>query len=104
VYRHAARRLRASSPARRASDLRRRLDDDVEPDAPPERDDARGTKPERDAEDELRRDRELRDGARDVRIHERVDDPSRYAERDRLDRKSTRLNSSHVKISYAVFC
>src|SRR5690606_41001467 len=23
---------------------------------------------------------------------------------DRLDRKSTRLNSSHVKISYAVFC
>src|SRR5207302_10894001 len=26
------------------------------------------------------------------------------AERDRADRKSTRLNSSHVKISYAVFC
>src|SRR5690625_6815653 len=24
--------------------------------------------------------------------------------RDRLDRKSTRLNSSHVAISYAVFC
>src|SRR5207302_8642746 len=24
--------------------------------------------------------------------------------RPRLDRKSTRLNSSHVKISYAVFC
>src|SRR5690606_21228303 len=24
--------------------------------------------------------------------------------RDRRDRKSTRLNSSHVKISYAVFC
>src|SRR5690606_40891203 len=24
--------------------------------------------------------------------------------RDRPDRKSTRLNSSHVKISYAVFC
>src|SRR3989442_4887196 len=23
---------------------------------------------------------------------------------DRLDRKSTRLNSSHVRISYAVFC
>src|SRR5690606_41521710 len=23
---------------------------------------------------------------------------------DRVDRKSTRLNSSHVKISYAVFC
>src|SRR5690606_39771574 len=26
------------------------------------------------------------------------------AEPDRTDRKSTRLNSSHVKISYAVFC
>src|SRR6202007_3448484 len=25
-------------------------------------------------------------------------------DRRRLDRKSTRLNSSHVKISYAVFC
>src|SRR3989442_10406448 len=25
-------------------------------------------------------------------------------EADRLDRKSTRLNSSHVRISYAVFC
>src|SRR5690606_40744118 len=25
-------------------------------------------------------------------------------EREALDRKSTRLNSSHVKISYAVFC
>src|SRR5690606_40735562 len=24
--------------------------------------------------------------------------------KDQLDRKSTRLNSSHVKISYAVFC
>src|SRR5690606_40206195 len=24
--------------------------------------------------------------------------------RERVDRKSTRLNSSHVKISYAVFC
>src|SRR5690606_42150367 len=29
-------------------------------------------------------------------------DPRRI--RDALDRKSTRLNSSHVKISYAVFC
>src|SRR5690606_41517880 len=26
------------------------------------------------------------------------------AKRNELDRKSTRLNSSHVKISYAVFC
>src|SRR5690606_41670213 len=33
--------------------------------------------------------------------------PAAQARRDRarqLDRKSTRLNSSHVKISYAVFC
>src|SRR5690606_5927047 len=28
----------------------------------------------------------------------------RGEESDREDRKSTRLNSSHVKISYAVFC
>src|SRR5690606_40710738 len=28
----------------------------------------------------------------------------RVVEWDRRDRKSTRLNSSHVKISYAVFC
>src|SRR5690606_41100094 len=30
--------------------------------------------------------------------------PLRSAEGTYLDRKSTRLNSSHVKISYAVFC
>src|SRR5256885_10074408 len=30
--------------------------------------------------------------------------PGRYAEAGRLDRKSTRLNSSHLVISYAVFC
>src|SRR5690606_39552929 len=28
----------------------------------------------------------------------------RYAQNGQKDRKSTRLNSSHVKISYAVFC
>src|SRR5690606_41651638 len=34
-----------------------------------------------------------------------LDDTSRdYISRIRGDRKSTRLNSSHVKISYAVFC
>src|SRR5438477_7316349 len=27
-----------------------------------------------------------------------------FVARDRLDRKSTRLNSSHMSISYAVFC
>src|SRR5690606_41788460 len=30
--------------------------------------------------------------------------PSRYVHIRQSDRKSTRLNSSHVKISYAVFC
>src|SRR5690606_41369104 len=36
-----------------------------------------------------------------------VVDPQKYADHvlhERQDRKSTRLNSSHVKISYAVFC
>src|SRR2546427_9393993 len=40
-----------------------------------------------------------------------IDDPLRYfldtarkLERELLDRKSTRLNSSHSQISYAVFC
>src|SRR5690348_18339153 len=31
-------------------------------------------------------------------------EPSRLAEIQRRDRKSTRLNSSHPSISYAVFC
>src|SRR5690606_40382936 len=30
--------------------------------------------------------------------------PGQHLERFFIDRKSTRLNSSHVKISYAVFC
>src|SRR5690606_17091889 len=38
------------------------------------------------------------DAADDTQVERR--DPARHAE----DRKSTRLNSSHVKISYAVFC
>src|SRR5690606_41704383 len=33
-----------------------------------------------------------------------VFDNFNIASRQRIDRKSTRLNSSHVKISYAVFC
>src|SRR2546430_13076089 len=33
-----------------------------------------------------------------------IDDPHRAFDRDELDRKSTRLNSSHSQISYAVFC
>src|SRR5438034_2700618 len=38
-------------------------------------------------------------GAHRMRFH-----PGRGAERGNLDRKSTRLNSSHTVISYAVFC
>src|SRR5438445_3081435 len=34
----------------------------------------------------------------------RVVDEERAVAPDRLDRKSTRLNSSHANISYAVFC
>src|SRR3712207_6947007 len=42
------------------------------------------------------------DGARANLVHE----PPEVRERpdDRADRKSTRLNSSHANISYAVFC
>src|SRR5207302_10534205 len=42
-----------------------------------------------------------------VRVHERRDlhvHLRGLPQRAALDRKSTRLNSSHVKISYAVFC
>src|SRR3712207_8131861 len=34
----------------------------------------------------------------------RACDPKEWHLQDRLDRKSTRLNSSHANISYAVFC
>src|SRR5690242_9416450 len=33
-----------------------------------------------------------------------VENREHEVENDRLDRKSTRLNSSHMSISYAVFC
>src|SRR5690606_42096398 len=41
-----------------------------------------------------------------LRNFEEAETEFRAANRDyaRIDRKSTRLNSSHVKISYAVFC
>src|SRR5690606_40510548 len=43
---------------------------------------------------------------RDVPIHESLEDLEwkGYDDARFPDRKSTRLNSSHVKISYAVFC
>src|SRR5207302_3641866 len=39
-----------------------------------------------------------------ARQGDRPDRRGRRTPADREDRKSTRLNSSHVKISYAVFC
>src|SRR5690606_39756496 len=51
-----------------------------------------------------------RDGFEVLRaLREKSDVPvlmltARGDDSDRIDRKSTRLNSSHVKISYAVFC
>src|SRR5690606_40252549 len=44
-----------------------------------------------------------RDGLAQLRVGQRRVHVLRR-ERHGLDRKSTRLNSSHVKISYAVFC
>src|SRR3712207_7961304 len=38
------------------------------------------------------------------RLHVGPQDLGRGVEAGRLDRKSTRLNSSHANISYAVFC
>src|SRR5688572_32428115 len=45
-------------------------------------------------------------GSRQPRFHDRLREPDvgRHAEALVEDRKSTRLNSSHSQISYAVFC
>src|SRR2546426_6079487 len=50
--------------------------------------------------------RELRDrGARNIELDRGRASPKRGRARDvAVDRKSTRLNSSHLVISYAVFC
>src|SRR5258707_6867354 len=42
-------------------------------------------------------------GVVEHRLHLNADQPERDY-RGRIDRKSTRLNSSHANISYAVFC
>src|SRR5256885_8977764 len=44
----------------------------------------------------------VRDAQKRVRRHQ--DEQQERDRDDRLDRKSTRLNSSHLVISYAVFC
>src|SRR3712207_8835363 len=43
-------------------------------------------------------------GGSSGRLRGRRDPPVRWRGRRRRDRKSTRLNSSHANISYAVFC
>src|SRR5437868_7649988 len=48
--------------------------------------------------------RALADQGRTIRLPVHVADQVRRLMRARRDRKSTRLNSSHVSISYAVFC
>src|SRR5947207_6245845 len=66
----------------------------------------------REAEPLVQHPRQLRPDARQARQQPlRVDVPARGPERaelagsdQALDRKSTRLNSSHTVISYAVFC
>src|SRR5256885_13150258 len=45
-----------------------------------------------------------RDGDREVASRDDRRHADGHAEGEQLDRKSTRLNSSHLVISYAVFC
>src|SRR3989442_6563866 len=46
----------------------------------------------------------LRDQKPAEHVHRGKPDRDRAEDRAEVDRKSTRLNSSHVRISYAVFC
>src|SRR5947208_15523671 len=48
--------------------------------------------------------RSAEDHDRGVRVQEHPQIAAHHDERDQQDRKSTRLNSSHQIISYAVFC
>src|SRR3712207_7953591 len=58
-----------------------------------------------DHEDQCHEDERLRRGVPELGVRERREDPCREDVQRRLrDRKSTRLNSSHANISYAVFC
>src|SRR2546430_10243878 len=53
----------------------------------------------------LFRSRDAGSGRRDRARQDRRENPDRVHPRDSpIDRKSTRLNSSHSQISYAVFC
>src|SRR5204863_10028275 len=95
---HRAHRDLPSFPTRRSSDLRRADDDVVFAGDPVEKDGERreedhvGSRPRGPAHLANPGDQHPRHG--DVPVPPLVT----------LDRKSTRLNSSHVEISYAVFC
>src|SRR3989475_2189265 len=58
-------------------------------------------RPRLEISDEGRDQRQLSEGAS---LGRRPGGPPGHAERGARDRKSTRLNSSHSQISYAVFC
>src|SRR3712207_7957062 len=71
----------------------------------------RSPRPARDPADADRRDRRRPRDARarergdgDLQPHALLPGDARARGRDERDRKSTRLNSSHANISYAVFC
>src|SRR5258707_960656 len=52
----------------------------------------------------LNRERDRGDRHIDDRVHFLFVEPAPCQRRPNVDRKSTRLNSSHANISYAVFC
>src|SRR5256885_4431631 len=56
------------------------------------------------ADRRYREEPQSRRSGRDVRVHADVPGLRQAGARGGLDRKSTRLNSSHLVISYAVFC
>src|SRR5690606_40495854 len=93
-----------SFPTRRSSDLRSGRDTGREPSEPPFQ---RSEREEADMERVI--ERAVAHQLEELRFRDEVPDDAglRLPPGDRIeiaDRKSTRLNSSHVKISYAVFC
>src|SRR3712207_7915750 len=78
---------------------------DPEQRLPPEPDDAAEHRPDVRPQDRSSQGHLAKEEEAGHRRQERAEDPANKAEELRaLDRKSTRLNSSHANISYAVFC
>src|SRR5690606_40079416 len=93
LERHDRHLLQDSFPTRRSSDL------------PPDRLLRPRDQPEHTQRvDEAALEQRRRRIDRDTRLRHPPVDPRRRIPDERIDRKSTRLNSSHVKNSYAVFC